>query len=71
MNKGKIAQKLISMNKWDFILSIGDDLTDEDMFSILPDSAYSIRVGLNSTKAKFNMGSIEDVRKLLNKFITS
>ena len=41
------------------------------MFSILPDSAYSIRVGLNSTKAKFNMGSIEDVRKLLNKFITS
>lgn len=71
VNKGKIAQKLISMNKWDFILSIGDDLTDEDMFSILPDSAYSIRVGLNSTKAKFNMGSIEDVRKLLNKFITS
>ena len=34
VNKGKIAQKLISMNKWDFILSIGDDLTDEDMFSI-------------------------------------
>jgi len=32
MNKGVIVSDLVAKNDWDFILAIGDDYTDEDMF---------------------------------------
>ncbi len=70
VNKGKAAQYWLNDKKWDFILAIGDDRTDEDIFKVLPSNAYSIKVGLNQTKARFNIMSVEDVRTLLNK-ITS
>ncbi len=65
INKGKAALKWITKRDWDFVLAIGDDCTDEDMFSVLPDTAYSLKVGLGSSKAKFNVGSVKEVRKLL------
>ncbi|NIO19762.1 MAG: bifunctional alpha,alpha-trehalose-phosphate synthase (UDP-forming)/trehalose-phosphatase, partial [Candidatus Aenigmarchaeota archaeon] len=45
INKGRAALRWISKKKWDFILAIGDDWTDEDTFAVLPESAYSIKVG--------------------------
>jgi len=65
INKGKAALKWVSKEKWDFILAIGDDWTDEDVFSILPPWAYSIKVGLSPSKARFNIGSLYEVRSLL------
>lgn len=67
INKGHAVMKWISKNNWDFILSIGDDVTDEDMFSILPDSAYSIKVGLQPTAARYNIQSPVEVISLLKK----
>ena len=49
----------------DFTLAIGDDLTDEDIFSVLPDWAYSIKVGHGSSAAKFRIKSPMEVRQLL------
>jgi len=65
INKGRAALKWISKKQWDFILAIGDDLTDEDIFAVLPDTAYSIKVGLGSSRAKFYMESVDKVKALL------
>jgi trehalose 6-phosphate synthase/phosphatase len=51
--------------RWDFILAIGDDWTDEHLFMVLPESAYSIRVGIVQTYARFNLRSLQEVRHLL------
>ncbi|MFQ6087275.1 MAG: bifunctional alpha,alpha-trehalose-phosphate synthase (UDP-forming)/trehalose-phosphatase [Candidatus Methanofastidiosia archaeon] len=65
IDKGRAALQWISKEKWDFITAIGDDWTDEDVFGILPQSAYSIKVGLKPSQARFNLYSIRDVRSLL------
>lgn len=66
INKGKAALKWILSRKWDFILAIGDDWTDEDTFQVIPDHQYTIKVGLSATQAKFNLRTVTEVRKLLH-----
>ncbi len=46
-------------------MAIGDDKTDEDLFEVLPSSAFSIKVGLGPTKARFNLSSQSQVLPLL------
>ena len=67
INKGRAALKWLQREEWDFILAIGDDRTDEELFAILPSSAYSIKVGLVASQARFNVGSERDVRILLKR----
>jgi len=69
INKGRAAQRWLAKKQWDFILAIGDDLTDEDVFSVLPESAYSLKVGLDPSKARFNIPSQQEVRELLGEMI--
>jgi trehalose 6-phosphate synthase/phosphatase len=70
INKGRAAQRWLAKEPWDFIMAIGDDVTDEDLFAALPESAYSIKVGLGLSKAKFNIPSFHEVRALLMILIT-
>ena len=65
INKGRTAIKWISKKRWGFIIAIGDDWTDEDVFAILPKSAYSIKVGLGPSQARFNLDQAMKVRALL------
>jgi trehalose 6-phosphate synthase/phosphatase len=65
ITKGHAAMKWMSKKNWDFMLAVGDDVTDEDLFSELPELAYSIKVGLAPSKAKFRFKSQKDVRSLL------
>lgn len=65
IHKGVTVDELLMSNPSDFILCIGDDYTDEEMFSVLPETAYSINVGLGATQARFQIPSVEDVRELL------
>ncbi len=65
INKGKAALNWISKDTWDFILAIGDDVTDEDIFAVIPESGYSIKVGLGPSHAKFSVKSFREVRSLL------
>lgn len=67
VNKGQAALRIIESERWDFILALGDDQTDEDVFAILPDWAYSIKVGIGPTRAKFNIDSVTEARALLRK----
>jgi trehalose 6-phosphate synthase/phosphatase len=69
INKGTLASQFVSENGSDFILAIGDDWTDEDLFKALPDKAYSIKVGMISSYAKFNLGSYAEVRELLGELV--
>jgi len=66
VNKGRSALHWVTKEMWDYILAIGDDVTDEDIFSVLPSSAYSIKIGLNPSQARFNLRSVYDTNKLLN-----
>ena len=65
VNKGKATLNWLNEGPYDFILAIGDDHTDEDIFTVLPTDAYSIKVGLGQTKARFNILTVEDVRAML------
>jgi len=63
--KGDAALHWLTAGDFDFILAVGDDYTDEDLFRVLPPAAYSIRVGITSTHARFNVRDHRDVIRLL------
>ncbi|MBA7669605.1 hypothetical protein ES703_77737 [subsurface metagenome] len=69
VNKGRAALQWISRKTWDFILAIGDDLTDEDVFKVLPATAWSIKVRFGASTAKFNLSSPSQVRALLKEMV--
>ncbi|MBI5357535.1 hypothetical protein HZB74_01675, partial [Candidatus Saccharibacteria bacterium] len=57
------------MNSPDFVLCLGDDYTDEDMFRFLPDRAFTIKVGLDETSARYQLVGVKDVLNLLNQIV--
>jgi trehalose 6-phosphate synthase/phosphatase len=65
MNKGVAVAGLIASGEYDFILAMGDDWTDEDLFAAVPESAFSIRVGITTTLARFSVKVQQDVLELL------
>jgi trehalose 6-phosphate synthase/phosphatase len=65
INKAKAAELWLSKQDFDFILAIGDDSDDEDMFRVLPPHAHSVRVGIGRTEAQFNLREPWEVVKLL------
>lgn len=67
VNKGRAVARLLTQDTYDFITVIGDDWTDEYMFEEVPESAFSIKVGLAKTKAKYKIKDTKQVRKLLHK----
>jgi trehalose 6-phosphate synthase/phosphatase len=70
IDKGTASLNWVTKNEYDFILSAGDDRTDEDMFRILPADAFSIRVGLRQSTARFNVNQQKDVIALLSKLVS-
>ena len=66
-NKGSYIKQHLTNNSYDFILGIGDDTTDEDMFRALPESAYTIKVGLEPTNANYNLTHQHEVIQLIEK----
>lgn len=67
VGKGSAVKKLFEHNNYDFILSIGDDATDEEMFEYFSPvtGAYTIKVGNGDTCAKYKFAGINDVVLLL------
>lgn len=65
INKGKASLGQIHNKDYDFILAIGDDHTDEDIFKSLPDNAVTIKVGSQMSSAKYFLPDPRSVRKLL------
>lgn len=63
--KGSEVNRLLLTSHYDFILAMGDDTTDEDMFRALPVSAITVKVGSVSEKAKYNLSTQEEVLPFL------
>jgi trehalose 6-phosphate synthase/phosphatase len=51
----------------EFIMAIGDDFTDEDMFASVPARAYTIKVGRGRTAARYRARNVAEVLELLKK----
>jgi len=54
-NKGSEVLRRLQQQEYDFVLAIGDDTTDEDMFRALPPDGVSIKVGSFSPAAKYRI----------------
>ena len=65
VNKGKAALSLLYAQKYDFILAVGDDHTDEDIFKAIPETAFTIKVGSTISAARFYLRNPEEVRAFL------
>ncbi|PUZ20982.1 trehalose 6-phosphate synthase /trehalose 6-phosphatase [Chitinophaga costaii] len=69
INKGKAALAWMKDETFDFILGIGDDFTDEDIFKVLPANAYTIKVGNYVSAARYYLRSFREVRQLLKMLV--
>jgi trehalose 6-phosphate synthase/phosphatase len=66
VHKGKVAAQLLERApQSDFILAIGDDRTDEDIFAIMPPAQWSIKVGTGFSAARFSLATPAEVLQLL------
>jgi trehalose 6-phosphate synthase/phosphatase len=65
VNKGTAALEWLTAHEAEFILGIGNDRTDEDLFHALPPTAFSVRVGLANTAARYYLSSHTAVRRML------
>lgn len=69
VDKGVAALRCLGKDGGDFIMAIGDDRTDEDLFKALPDSAYTIKVGEGPTAAKFRLPDQASVVNMLKNLV--
>jgi len=69
IDKGRAATVWLNKHPSDFVMACGDDWTDEDTFKVMPDSAYTIKVGTTSSAAKYRVTDFHDIRKLLKSLL--
>lgn len=69
-DKGSAAASWLSRQQWDFIMAMGDDKTDEDMFAAMPEQAYAIKVGSQPSRARWRIRNCEKVLELLRHMST-
>ena len=65
VTKGNVVWKQVESQPWDFILGMGAETADEEIFHLLPETAYSIKVGFGGSYARFNVRNVEAARHLL------
>lgn len=66
ITKGHAARTICETEEPDFILCIGDDYTDEDMFRSLPSTAHTVHVGHEDTDARYTLPDVTSVHTLLD-----
>lgn len=67
VKKGYGATQFLQNQNYDFILGVGDDFTDEDLFVSLPKEAFTIKIGAGNSAAKYTMKSWKSMRSLLQR----
>lgn len=69
VDKGSVAKQFLDDEEYDFIMAVGDDKTDEDMFKALADKAVTVKIGPGHTAAHYNLSNQTEVIHLLNQLI--
>ena len=65
-NKGEVVERLLAADSVpDFILAVGDDRTDEDLFERLREDAWTVHVGPGPTRASFVTPDFQALRNVL------
>lgn len=66
VNKGTAAMPWLQDNP-DFIITMGDDYTDEDMFATMPQDAFTVKVGRGKTIARYRAKDVRQVHHILRR----
>jgi trehalose 6-phosphate synthase/phosphatase len=69
-DKGSVVLKLLGRSRYDFLLAIGDDKTDEDLFRILPAQAQTVKIGIAPSLAKYNLANQQGVVRLIGHLLS-
>jgi len=70
IDKGDAIKQFLTGATYDFILAVGDDYTDEEMFKVLAEvkNSFTIKVGNDASFAQFNLYTPQMVVSLLETF---
>ncbi|HPM32419.1 MAG TPA: bifunctional alpha,alpha-trehalose-phosphate synthase (UDP-forming)/trehalose-phosphatase [Chryseolinea sp.] len=71
IDKGSAALKVLETFQADYVLAIGDDKTDEDMFKALHHKGTTVKVGLGATQAHYNLRNQHAVLPFLKRLISN
>jgi trehalose 6-phosphate synthase/phosphatase len=67
VTKGTALRAIVEeRGPFDFVLVLGDDTTDEDMFAAAPDGAHTVHVGEGASRASASLASPAAARTFLN-----
>lgn len=69
INKGKASSFWLNKYPHDFVMAIGDDWGDEDIFKAMPREAYTIKIGNAYSVAKYHLDTSEEARATLSKLL--
>lgn len=69
INKGKAASYWLGKYPHKFVLAIGDDWGDEDVFKAMPREAYTVKIGNGSSIAKYHLDTCQEARWMLSKLL--
>ncbi|MGK7395303.1 MAG: bifunctional alpha,alpha-trehalose-phosphate synthase (UDP-forming)/trehalose-phosphatase [Candidatus Cyclobacteriaceae bacterium M3_2C_046] len=70
INKGRSTRYWLDKYYADFILALGGDATAEDIFRVLPENAYSVKLGRShTTSARYNVLKTEALFDILRQFV--
>ena len=67
IDKGSSAKKLLQNNSYDFIIALGDDKTDEDLFKEIKNKGYTIKIGSEETAAQYYLSDYKEAIQLLKR----
>lgn len=67
--KGTAIMTFFDCSIYDFILAAGDDVTDEDLFEVLPENAIKIHIGQHSGTADYTIGNSSDFVNFLKSLL--
>ncbi|NCU39005.1 trehalose-phosphatase, partial [Candidatus Saccharibacteria bacterium] len=67
VSKRNAVEMVLSGIDPDFIIAMGDDYTDEDMFEAAGNNAYTVKVGSGETNAQYRLVNVSSVHRLLKK----
>jgi trehalose 6-phosphate synthase/phosphatase len=65
INKGVIANRLLSQSEPVTVLAMGDDRTDEDLFCALNGNGFTVHVGARPSRATYRVADYTAARDLL------
>jgi trehalose 6-phosphate synthase/phosphatase len=72
INKGAVASRLVAaIEPQTVVVAMGDDRTDEDLFTALPATAFTIHVGPQPSRARYRINDPAAARRLLEKLLSS